>query len=204
MQIGATVKKGGPLGQLDWQSRGRRFDPGQQNCEIPFQDIFTPYITLIGEGRCRRPPTIYIRVMGVNAKTSRRGPRALGSPNSSHGHGRKGVRQKQIARENMAGSRESERSRTTSLQEEVGKRGQNMAFTKALLQNETIAPGAEKRLFPNLDVSKWDRLHFYIGADARTIAGLCVRITASSLHPHAFEASLTSPFPDLSFLTIAR
>jgi hypothetical protein len=29
--------------------------------------MFTPYITLLGERRYRRPPTIYVRVMGVNA-----------------------------------------------------------------------------------------------------------------------------------------
>jgi len=51
-----------------------------------------------------------------------------------------------------------------------------MALRKVLLTNETIAPGAEKRLLPNLDVSKWDRLHFHIGADARAVAGLSVRI----------------------------
>ncbi len=51
-----------------------------------------------------------------------------------------------------------------------------MILKKFLLKNETIAPGAEKRLFPNLDVSKWDRLHFHIGADGRTVAGLSVRV----------------------------
>lgn len=51
-----------------------------------------------------------------------------------------------------------------------------MVLKKFLLKNETIAPGAEKRLFPNLDVSKWDRLHFHIGADATAVAGLSVRI----------------------------
>lgn len=51
-----------------------------------------------------------------------------------------------------------------------------MAFTKVLLKNETIGPKAEKRLLPNLDVGKWDRLHFHIGADARSVAGLGVRV----------------------------
>lgn len=51
-----------------------------------------------------------------------------------------------------------------------------MAFTRVLLENETIAAGGEKRLMPGLDVSKWDRLHFHIGADARSVAGLSVRI----------------------------
>ena len=51
-----------------------------------------------------------------------------------------------------------------------------MAFKKMLLENETIPAGGEKRLMPNLDVQKWDRLHFHIGADAKTVAGLSVRI----------------------------
>ena len=51
-----------------------------------------------------------------------------------------------------------------------------MAFTKVLLENETIPAGHEKRLMPGLDVSKWDRLHFHIGARARSVAGLSVRI----------------------------
>lgn len=50
------------------------------------------------------------------------------------------------------------------------------AFTKFLLKNEVIPAGNEKRLMPTLDVSKWDRLHFHIGADARTVANLKVRI----------------------------
>ena len=50
-----------------------------------------------------------------------------------------------------------------------------MAFTKVLLKNATISGGTEKRLHPNLDVSKWDRLHFHIGSD-RAIPGLSVRI----------------------------
>jgi hypothetical protein len=51
-----------------------------------------------------------------------------------------------------------------------------MVFEKFLLQNETIPAGEEKRLLPNLDVSKFDRLHFHIGADARPVTGLSVRI----------------------------
>jgi hypothetical protein len=49
-------------------------------------------------------------------------------------------------------------------------------FSKVLLSNETIAAGAEKRLWPGLDVSKWDRLHFTIGADARAVPDLNVRV----------------------------
>ncbi|MEW6348371.1 MAG: hypothetical protein AB1646_04875 [Thermodesulfobacteriota bacterium] len=51
-----------------------------------------------------------------------------------------------------------------------------MAFMKMLLQNETLTPGQEKRLGPHLDVSKWDRLHFHFGSDARSIASLNVRV----------------------------
>ena len=51
-----------------------------------------------------------------------------------------------------------------------------MAFTEILLENDTIRVGAEKRLLPGLDVSRWDRLHFHIGSDARSVAGLNVRI----------------------------
>jgi hypothetical protein len=49
-------------------------------------------------------------------------------------------------------------------------------FQKELLHDETIAAGATRRLFPGIDVSMWDRLHFLIAADARTIAGLSCRI----------------------------
>ncbi len=51
-----------------------------------------------------------------------------------------------------------------------------MAFTKVLLKNESIPAGAEKRLLPSLDVSNWDRLHLHIAADARSVAGLQVRV----------------------------
>ena len=51
-----------------------------------------------------------------------------------------------------------------------------MAFQKVLLSNESIPAGGEKRLLPALNVSKWDRLHFHIGADARSVAGLSVRV----------------------------
>ena len=51
-----------------------------------------------------------------------------------------------------------------------------MAFQKVLLENGSIAPGEEKRLLPSLDVSRWDRLHFHIGARARSIAGISVKV----------------------------
>jgi hypothetical protein len=51
-----------------------------------------------------------------------------------------------------------------------------MAFTKVLLKDATILAGKEERLRPNLNVSAWDRLHFHIAADARSVAGLQVRV----------------------------
>jgi hypothetical protein len=51
-----------------------------------------------------------------------------------------------------------------------------MAFTKVLLKDKVIAAGAEERLLPNLDVGKWDRLHLHIAANARSVAGLSVRV----------------------------
>jgi hypothetical protein len=56
-------------------------------------------------------------------------------------------------------------------------------MTKILLQNETLAPNAEKRLLPGLDVRRWDRLHFHVGADARSVAGLKVRILFGTSMP---------------------
>jgi len=52
-------------------------------------------------------------------------------------------------------------------------------MTKVLLQNATIMPGAEKRLWPGLDVSKWDTLHLTIGANARGVPNLNVRVLFS-------------------------
>lgn len=52
-------------------------------------------------------------------------------------------------------------------------------MTKVLLTNASIAAGAEKRLWPGLDVSKWDILHLTIGADARGVANLNVRVLFS-------------------------
>jgi|BarGraIncu00222A_1022003.scaffolds.fasta_scaffold05419_3 hypothetical protein len=56
-------------------------------------------------------------------------------------------------------------------------------FSKVLLANATIPANAEKRLWPGLDVSKWDRLHFTIGADARAVPSLNVRILFSTPIP---------------------
>jgi hypothetical protein len=50
------------------------------------------------------------------------------------------------------------------------------AHSKFLMQNETIPAGQEKRLMPTMDVARYDRLHFHIGADARAVPHLSVRI----------------------------
>lgn len=52
-------------------------------------------------------------------------------------------------------------------------------FTKLLLNNAKIAAGAETRLWPGLDVSKWDRLHLTIGGNARAVPNLHVRVLFS-------------------------
>jgi len=52
-------------------------------------------------------------------------------------------------------------------------------LTKVLLSNATIPAGQEVRLWPGMDVSRWDRLHFTIGADARGVPGLDVRVLFS-------------------------
>lgn len=55
-----------------------------------------------------------------------------------------------------------------------------MVFKKVLLSNATIQSGARKRLLPGIEVSKWDRLHFHIGALARGVPDLNVRILFGS------------------------
>lgn len=52
-----------------------------------------------------------------------------------------------------------------------------------LLKNYNLAAGQEKRLLPHLDVKAWDRLHFHIGRDAKSIAGLEVRILFATPMP---------------------
>lgn len=56
-------------------------------------------------------------------------------------------------------------------------------FTKVLLSNASIAAGAEMRLWPGLDISKWDRLHLTVGADARGVEHLNVRVLLSTPVP---------------------
>lgn len=54
------------------------------------------------------------------------------------------------------------------------------SFTKVLLADATIPAGGEVRLWPGLDVGKWDRLHLTIGADARGVPDLDVRVLFST------------------------
>ncbi|MGD8859928.1 MAG: hypothetical protein PVI30_07940 [Myxococcales bacterium] len=51
-----------------------------------------------------------------------------------------------------------------------------MAFKQILLEGETIAAGAEKRILPGLSVERWDRLHFHISNGSRAINDLHTRI----------------------------
>ena len=51
-----------------------------------------------------------------------------------------------------------------------------MALERVLLDGESLAAGAEKRLLPGLDVKRWDRLHFHVSGGVRGIADLSVRI----------------------------
>ena len=51
-----------------------------------------------------------------------------------------------------------------------------MPLQQVLLNGEAIAAGAEKRLFPGLDVSRYDRLHFHISGGTRSVSELSVRI----------------------------
>ena len=53
------------------------------------------------------------------------------------------------------------------------------ALSKLLVSNATIAAGQELRLWPGLDVSKWDRLHLTVGGDARAVPNLQVRVLFS-------------------------
>lgn len=56
-------------------------------------------------------------------------------------------------------------------------------FTKVLLSNASIAAGAEMRLWPGLDISKWDRLHITVGGDARGVEHLNARVLLSTPVP---------------------
>lgn len=73
-------------------------------------------------------------------------------------------------------------------------------LTKVLLQNITIPAGGEQRALPNLDVKKYDRLHIHIGRDAKSVAGLSVRILfgtpMAGLHCGALLADSTVWFEE--------
>ena len=56
-------------------------------------------------------------------------------------------------------------------------------LTKVLLQNATIPAGNEQRILPNLDVKLYDRLHIHVGRDAKSVAGLSVRVLFSTPLP---------------------
>ena len=49
-------------------------------------------------------------------------------------------------------------------------------LARVLLNNAAIAPGAQTRLLPNLDVKAYDRLHFHIARAGKSVAGLSVRV----------------------------
>jgi hypothetical protein len=49
-------------------------------------------------------------------------------------------------------------------------------FTQTLLKEEKILAGQEKRLLPNLDVSRWDRLHFHFSNGVMAIKDFQARI----------------------------
>ena len=51
-----------------------------------------------------------------------------------------------------------------------------MAFQQVLLDGQSIGVGEVKRLLPDLDVSKWDRLHFHISGGTQGIRDTSVRI----------------------------
>ena len=51
-----------------------------------------------------------------------------------------------------------------------------MAFQQVLLDGQSIGAGEVKRLLPDLDVSKWDRLHFHISGGIHGIRDTSVTI----------------------------
>lgn len=73
-------------------------------------------------------------------------------------------------------------------------------FTTVLLQNATLAAGTEKRILPNIDVKKYDRLHIHVGRDAKGVAGLSVRVLfgtpMAGLHCGALLADSTVWFEE--------
>jgi hypothetical protein len=51
-----------------------------------------------------------------------------------------------------------------------------MAFTKLLVSDLELAPGAERRFDPGLAVSEYERLHFHVGGRGTAITGLKVAV----------------------------
>ncbi len=78
--------------------------------------------------------------------------------------------------------------------------GEATTLTKVLLTNETIPANGEKRILPDLDVRKYDRLHIHIGRDAKSVEGLAVRVLFSTpiqdLHCGALLADSTVWFEE--------
>ncbi len=73
-------------------------------------------------------------------------------------------------------------------------------LVKVLLQDCTIAPNAEHRIMPNLEVKQYDRLHIHVGRDATSVGGLSVRVLFSTplpgLHCGAILADSTVWFEE--------
>jgi hypothetical protein len=61
---------------------------------------------------------------------------------------------------------------------------------KVLLKKEHLAVGEEKRLHPKLDVGHWDRLHFMIASDAKSVAGVKARVLFGWPMPNTHCGSL--------------
>lgn len=60
--------------------------------------------------------------------------------------------------------------------EAEAKRYVRQPMQKVLLKNEPLKAGKERRLLPNIDVSKWDRLHFHISNGNKAIPACHVRV----------------------------
>ena len=72
-----------------------------------------------------------------------------------------------------------------------------MALQTVLLDGQPMAAGQERRLFPGLDVSTYDRLHFHISAGARAVDELHVRVLfGTPVSPVTLLADSTVWFED--------
>ena len=74
------------------------------------------------------------------------------------------------------------------------------ALVQTLASNITLAAGAEHRVLPRLDVKNYDRLHIHVGRNAKSVAGLSVRVLfgtpVSGLHCGAILADSTVWFEE--------